>query len=134
MWIISTSCFLPYEKILILAETIASWRSAPMRNSIVHAIFTRNFPKMTLFQTSKSILSNPFWAIIPKNFRICSRHVSGDNNANEFWFMPLKPNHGILKFSGLKTFKKHIQDFKNSIIPLQGLIKIMSHRFLHLHA
>ena len=63
---ISTSCFLPHENILILAKVIASWRSAHMCNSIVRAIFRRDFPQMKLFQTSKSIFSYNFWAIISK--------------------------------------------------------------------
>ena len=40
-----TSCFLPDQKILILAKVIAGQRSAPMCNSIVHAIFIRVYLK-----------------------------------------------------------------------------------------
>ena len=40
-----TSCFLPDQKISILAEVIAGQRSAPMCNSIVRAIFIRVYLK-----------------------------------------------------------------------------------------
>ena len=62
----STSCFLPDQKILIVAKVIAGQRSAPVCISIVRAIFKRNLPQITIFQTSKSIFSYNFWAIIPK--------------------------------------------------------------------
>ena len=65
-WYLRAAFYLFTWKILILAKVIASWRSAPMCNSIVRAIFRRNFPQMTLFQTSKSIFSYNFWAIISK--------------------------------------------------------------------
>ena len=51
---ISTSCFLPHDKISILAEIIASWRSACMYNCIIGAIFTHDFSQMTHFQNRSS--------------------------------------------------------------------------------
>ena len=47
----SISCFLPHQKILILAEVIAGQWSALVCNSIVRAIFNRDYPKVTIFQT-----------------------------------------------------------------------------------
>ena len=113
---ISTSCFLPHVKILILAEVIASWRSAPMRISIVCAIFTRDFPLMTLFQNFKidllQFLSNHL-----QTFRICSWHVNDENFGTEFWFRLLNQDHGIFKLSALKeSLKKHIQDFQGLLL------------------
>ena len=49
----------------IFCSTIRQ-RSAPVYISIVRAIFKRDLPQITIFQTSKSIFSYNFWAIIPK--------------------------------------------------------------------
>ena len=54
------------SKILILAKVIARQRSALMCNSIARAIFNRDYPKMAILQSSKSIFSYIFWAIILK--------------------------------------------------------------------
>ena len=68
----SASCFLPHQKILILAAVIAGKRSAPMSMcnsiSIVRAIFipVYGWSQKPIFQTSKSIFSYNFWAIILK--------------------------------------------------------------------
>ena len=48
----SFSCFLPYQKILILTKVIAGRRLALMCNSIACTNFNRDFPKMAIFQTS----------------------------------------------------------------------------------
>ena len=53
----SISCFLPYQKILILTKVITLRRLALMCNSIACANFNRDFPKMDIFQTSI-----PYWA------------------------------------------------------------------------
>ena len=57
----STRCFLPhYRKILIIAKVINGQRSMPMRNSIARMIFNRDFLKIMIFLSSKSIFSNMF--------------------------------------------------------------------------
>ena len=45
----STSCFLPHQKMLIVAKVIAGQRSAPVCISIVRAIFKRDLPHITIF-------------------------------------------------------------------------------------
>ena len=45
-----TSCFLPHQKILILAKVMAGWRSALMSNSIVRANFIRDYLKILFFE------------------------------------------------------------------------------------
>ena len=81
---------------LILARDIAGWRSALMCNPIAWAIFNHNYPKMTIFQTSKAIFSYIFWATIQK--------LSG--YVLKFWFRPLNRNYEFLKFSSPKQSSK----------------------------
>ena len=69
----SISCFLPHQKILILAKVIAGQRSAFLCNPIAGTIFNGDYLKITIFQTSKSIFSYILWEIILK----LSRYVVG---------------------------------------------------------
>jgi hypothetical protein len=44
-----TSCFLPHQKILILAKVMTGWRSALMCYSIVCVIYQRDYLKILIF-------------------------------------------------------------------------------------
>ena len=106
----SISCFLPHQKILILAKVIAGQRSALMCNSIVRAIFNRDFQsrfsqKWPFFKLQN--LSSPnFLSNYPETFKIRSRHENKDIYRSKFWFWPLNQSYEFLKFFGPKNNQK----------------------------
>jgi hypothetical protein len=59
-----TSCFLPHQKILIVAKVMAGWRSAPklMSDSIAHGIFNRDSLKILIFEL-RNLSSPTFFSI-----------------------------------------------------------------------
>ena len=80
---IATSCFLPHQKILILAEVMAGWRSAIMCNCIARAIFNREYLNISnfelqnestppFFEQSSSYLAVMFFGSIRKD---CSEWI-----------------------------------------------------------
>ena len=90
-----SSCFLPFQKILILAEVIAGQKSAPMCNFIVCTIFIcvylkyksfklQNLSSPTVFEQSFCNLQETFRANFEKN---CPAKL---------WIRSLNHNYGIL--------------------------------------
>ena len=55
-----TSCFLPHQKILILAKVMTGWRSALMCNSIACVIYNRDYLKILIFEL-QNISSSKFF-------------------------------------------------------------------------
>ena len=62
----SASCFLPHQKMLIVARVIAGRGSAPVCVSVARAVFKCDLPRIAVSRTSESVFSYNFWAVVPE--------------------------------------------------------------------